>query len=84
MLTMEKSKAWADAIVPQPECGFLKLPLEVRVSIYKLVIDDFTIDQMDGEFFPIEPRKKGNKFSSYNWSEPGKGKVLSLSKSNTD
>ncbi|KUJ22721.1 uncharacterized protein LY89DRAFT_728840 [Mollisia scopiformis] len=60
------SVEWVQAIQEQKECGFLKLPYEVRIKIYRHAINDFT-------FFSstqIEPRKKGKKFTSYLWKDP--------------
>lgn len=57
------SRAWAEAIVPQ-DCGFLRLPLEIRMRIYEHVIRDWSIGRS-----PIEPRKNRMKFKSASWSK---------------
>lgn len=55
------SRAWAEAIVPQ-DCGFLRLPLEIRMRIYELVIRGWSIGRN-----AIEPRKNRMKFKSGYW-----------------
>jgi hypothetical protein len=64
------SRAWADAIVPQ-DCGFLRLPLEIRLKIYEHVIRDFSFGRS-----AIEPRKNRMKFKSYGWAHADRGIYL--------
>ena len=58
-----QSLAWAHSIVPQ-SCGFLRLPFEVRRTIYDLVIEEFSYG-----WEAIQPLKKGKKFYSPTWSD---------------
>jgi hypothetical protein len=58
-----QSLAWAHSIVPQ-SCGFLRLPFEVRRTIYDLVIESFSYGRA-----AIQPLKKGKKFYSPNWPD---------------
>lgn len=61
------SRAWAEAIVPQ-DCGFLRLPLEIRMRIYELVIRGWSIGRN-----AIEPRKNRMKFKSGYWRKSDEG-----------
>lgn len=53
--------------MPQ-DCGFLRLPLEIRMRIYEHVIRDWSIGRS-----PIEPRKNRMKFKSASWSKSDGG-----------
>ncbi|CZS98323.1 uncharacterized protein RAG0_07095 [Rhynchosporium agropyri] len=53
------------AVVSQS--GFLSLPFEVQLRIYEYAIEDFSCGTS-----AIEPRKKGNKFTSFYWSDMAK------------
>jgi hypothetical protein len=75
MLTFNKSLEWAQAIKPQP--GFMSLAYEVRLKIYRLVIDDFDLRQIFNDTpKEIEPRKKGKKFCSWSWTDPAGGTFI--------
>jgi hypothetical protein len=58
-----QSLAWAQSIVPQ-SCGFLRLPFEVRRTIYDLVIAEFSYGRE-----AVQPLKKGKKFYSPTWPD---------------
>lgn len=60
-----QSFGWAQAIPPQTG-GFLKLPYEVRLKIYGLVIAEFKSGI-------IEPLKRGNIFYSPDWPTATEG-----------
>jgi hypothetical protein len=58
-----QSLAWAHSNVPQ-SCGFLRLPFEVRRTIYELVIKEFSYGRE-----AIQPLKRCKKFYSPTWPD---------------